>query len=769
MASSSSPSSDNTYRRLFVHQWFQETAEDFPASTAIDYLSRRITYSELEESSRRVASALIKAGAVKGDLVAIMTEDRVAAITAILGTLRSGCAFAPMPLAPAERLETMLSLVEPSWIITESRLAEQCRETRDRAGLTSHILNIDDLPSAGNLPLIDSDPNDLCYIFFTSGSTGQPKAIAGRLRSIDHFIRWEIKTLQLQPGTRVSQFIAPTFDAVLRDIFVPLCSGGSICIPPGPEVLFDGERLMSWIEDQDINLIHCVPSLFRSLFDHLTGADRLSSLRYVLLAGEAMLPSDVTRWCGIFGSRIQLVNLYGPSETTMTKFVYFVKPDDRNRSFIPIGKPMDGARALLLDERNRPCLPGVMGEIYIRTPFRSLGYYKRPDLTSQVFSQNPFTNDPDDLIYKTGDFGRLLEDGNFEFCGRRDNQVKLRGHRIELGEIETALNTHSAVAQCAVILRDDALVAYIVASRDSQPSASELRAHLQSRLPDYMMPAYWLFLQRLPLTANGKLDHKALPAVETASRQAQSLSARTPAEEIMCGIWSQVLRRDDFSIEDNFFELGGHSLLATQVISRVRSVFGHELEPAAVLRAADGQGVGSGLAAGRAGRRGNESAANRGSQQEPAAASVVRAAAAVVHPPARAWQRGLQQQQGGAAFGGDRPGGAVRELPADREATRSAEDKIRGDGGRAGAGGSRGGGGGAAGRRPQPKRSGGAAGGGGIEGRSGASVRPGERAGAEAAACEDGRAGSLGVSDDTPHSVGRVVSRHPGARVQPGI
>src|SRR6185295_12101498 len=281
-----SVSTTNTDRRVFVHQWFEDTAERFRASPAIDYGSRRISYGELEESSRRVALALLEAGAVKGDVVAIIAEDRVAVIAAILGVLRACCAFAPMPLEPAARLESMLRIAKPHWILTESRLSRQCGEMRDRAGLGSTVLHLDDLPFAGVLPSLVSGPDDFCYIFFTSGSTGQPKPIAGRLRSIDHFIRWEIDTLQLHQATRVSQLTAPTFDAVLRDIFVPLCSGGSVCIPPGPEVLLDGERLMSWIEESGINLIHCVPSLFRAMFNHLTSGTRLASLRYVLLAGD---------------------------------------------------------------------------------------------------------------------------------------------------------------------------------------------------------------------------------------------------------------------------------------------------------------------------------------------------------------------------------------------------------------------------------------------------------------------------------------------------
>ncbi|HTF70563.1 MAG TPA: condensation domain-containing protein, partial [Edaphobacter sp.] len=410
------------------------------------------------------------------------------------------------------------------------------------------------------------------------GSTGFPKAIAGRLRGIDHFVSWEIKTFGLTLGTRVSQLISPMFDAVLRDIFAPLCAGGTICLPPHQKTIMGGFDLGRWLVEQKINLVHIVPSMFRMMMDQHDPDIRFDSLEYVLMSGERVLPADVKKWYSL-GSAARLVNLYGPSETTMTKFVYFINSDDQFRRTVPIGKPIDGAKAIVVDNSQFACPNGTVGEIYIRTPYRSLGYYRQPELTDSVFVPNPFSKDSGDIVYKTGDLARILEDGNFEFVGRKDDQVKVRGVRIELGEIETALAACESVAQAVVADHVDAkgnkfLCAYIIARRDA--SAGEIRKQLRTTLPEYMMPNSYKLLNEFPLTLTGKIDRGALPKPDVMSVR-EYLAPRTPIEEVLARIWASVLGVERIGIRENFFECGGHSLSATQLSVRVRKVFQTEV------------------------------------------------------------------------------------------------------------------------------------------------------------------------------------------------
>ena len=581
-----------------VVRMFERCAAEYADRTAISYLDRWISYDELESRADQLAGYLKASGAPRGALVAILCADPVMAITSILGILKAGCAFVPLDTTtPEKRLAPMVALTEPEWFIVEpdfvqlainltgvydSEIKLVCTEAIDLpevddrkitflTGLAEH--------ADKRRPNIESDPDDLCYVYFTSGSTGAPKAIAGRLKGIDHFIRWEIETLGVNEHTRISQLLAHSFDGSLRDIFVSLCSGGTICVPPDKEVLLDIRRLINWIDSERINIIHCVPSLFRAIVNEELRPELFPALQYVLMAGEALLPSDVRRWIDVFGERVQLINLYGTSETTMAKFIYFVKRSDTERRFISIGRPMEGAAVLLVDAKGRPCPQGTIGEIYIRTPYRSLGYYNQPELTAKAFIPNPFSDDLNDIVYKTGDLGRAREDGNYEYLGRQDQQVKIRGVRVELEEIEDLLRGHESVKDIAVIDRHDGsnftyLCAYVVFSNGNDPA--ELRDYAAARLQDYMVPSAFVVMDELPRTISGKVDRRALPAVKQREKGKPD-PARTPLEELLCGIWGEVLGLSEIGRQDNFFELGGHSLSATRVMSRVRAVTGQAL------------------------------------------------------------------------------------------------------------------------------------------------------------------------------------------------
>jgi amino acid adenylation domain-containing protein len=584
-----------------IQTLLSETAERFAANVAVDWNGRLVSYRELERNSNRVANHLLAAGFGRGAIVAVLVEDRIKLIEAIVGILKAGCAFAPLGAAePDGRLRAMVELTRPALYLVESSLLEKLSAF---APASARVLALDgghgsDLegpgglevsrlsdPTDGGRPIYQAGPDDVCYIYFTSGSTGTPKAIAGRFKSLLHFVQWEIGELEVTHQSKVTQLANPTFDAYLRDVFVPLCSGGAVCIPENKSVALEPARLIEWLEEKEITLMHCVPAVFRLMTREKLDPARLPALKRIMMAGEKLYPAEISRWMDVFGDRIRLINLYGATENTMAKFRHVITEADARRGTIPIGKPIPGARAILLDESKNICDPGAVGEIYIRTPYLTLGYYNQPELTREVFIPNPFGpnpsgSGPNDIIYKTGDYGRMLPDGNFELIGRKDHQVKIRGQRVELTEIEHFLKQHQAVHDCVATVWGDnpddlRLAAYVVFRPGGAAQASELRSSLQSRLPEHQIPATFTFLDSLPLTPNGKVDRKALPLPEPQQRrpEAEYVAPTNEVERRLAEIWGEVLRVERVGIHDNFFQLGGHSLLATQVMSRVKEAF----------------------------------------------------------------------------------------------------------------------------------------------------------------------------------------------------
>src|SRR5262245_46404372 len=555
-------------------EWFEQQVCKRGGDVAIRNGQQEILYADLDRRTAAVGLEIGRRGLRRGSLVGILAEDRVWLAISILGILKAGCGFVPLDARlPDERLRVMLEECEPALILVERFLQGRLEEAAGRR----RMLCLEDCPDRGESAQSESGRwggDDLCYIYFTSGSTGRPKGIAGRMKGIDHFIRWEIRRLGLEPGVRVSQLTRAGFDAYLRDLFVPLCVGGTMCIPE-EDVIADGGRLLQWLERERVQVLHCVPTVLRQLLQE-SAAGALPDLRHALAAGEALLPADVRQWDRVMGDRAQLINLYGASETTMAKFAYVVRPEDQHSQRVPIGKPIEGAAALVMDEDGRACPTGATGEIHIRTPYRSLGYYGRPELTAEVFVPNPFTKDPEDLIHKTGDLGRVLKNGDFEYLGRRDKQVKIFGNRVELGEIENALAEQPGVRQAAVIVREGEsgeprLIGYVT----GEVKGMRLREAIRSRLPGYMVPSAVVELAQMPLTVNGKVDQSRLPEPE--GGQGGREAPRTAVEEILAGMWCEVLKRERVGMEEDFFETGGHSLSATQLMSRIRKALGVEM------------------------------------------------------------------------------------------------------------------------------------------------------------------------------------------------
>ncbi|MCP4220158.1 MAG: amino acid adenylation domain-containing protein, partial [bacterium] len=398
-------------KRLPIQKRLVDALKKHGEKIAVEYGEERLTYTRLDEKSLQVARRILGTHIKPGTFIGVYLAHRSDFISVIIGVLRASCLFVPLdPVLPMKRIAEMLKTTDTDVLIADEdnlgRLRKQDTVLADKLD----ILPVEELLSAGQKekedadgPLPAYDPEGKIYIYFTSGTTGTPRAIVGKNKSLAHFVDWEIETFQIGEGTRFSQFTTIGFDALLRDVFVPLCAGGTVCIPHNPDVKMNGDTLIEWIDATGIEVIHCVPSLFRVFNTPELQAGRFPHLKNILLSGEKINPTELENWYRAFGERIQLVNFYGPTETTMIKTFYFIRESDARRERIPVGTPMKGARVVLLDKDMEICGKGMMGEIYIRTPYMTHGYYNDDAANRERFIPNPFSGKADDLFYKTGD------------------------------------------------------------------------------------------------------------------------------------------------------------------------------------------------------------------------------------------------------------------------------------------------------------------------------------------------------------------------------
>jgi amino acid adenylation domain-containing protein len=548
------------------------------------------TYAELARRAHQLAQMLVRSGVEKGTVVAVSGTRSFGLLASMVGVIWSGGVLLNLDRSlPASQQQLMLRESKASCVLYAGAPSQAQDWLRgqlpliyvepesggavDPAG-TAAPQEATDLPEV--------TPNDPAYLFFTSGSTGVPKGVLGSHKGLSHFLKWQRQTFGIGPQDRCAQLTGLSFDVVLRDIFTPLTGGATLCIPD-EGALLDPASLLPWMERERISVIHTVPSLAQVWLKGTPPGISLRTLRWVFMAGEPLSEKLVRKWRQAFPDSGEIINLYGPTETTLAK-CYFQVPGEPLPGVQPVGWPMSETQALVLAENNRLCGIGEPGQIVIRTPFRSLGYVNASQENRRRFVKNPYRDDDQDVIYYTGDRGRYRPDGSLDILGRVDHQVKLRGVRIELGGIETVLGEHPAVWQTVVLLREDSpgekrLVAYVVVKPDQDPKSADLRQFLKQKLPDPMVPSAFVFLETLPLTANGKVNRRALPAPDRARPDLEPtfVTPRTPVEEVLAGIWAEILDVHPVGIHDDFFELGGHSLLATQVISSVRDTLLVEL------------------------------------------------------------------------------------------------------------------------------------------------------------------------------------------------
>ncbi|HEX8274758.1 MAG TPA: amino acid adenylation domain-containing protein [Longimicrobiaceae bacterium] len=590
-----------------AHELFAAQAARTPDAVAVVHGAETLTYAELDRRADRVAALLLARGAGPESRVAVCMERAPEMLAAILGTLRAGAAFVPMdPANPRERLAHVLADSGAAVLLTQRRLvpalpaegievvavdSDGSEEYEVRS--TPQTVELGDAAAVAGCSLFPV-PCSLssAYVIYTSGSTGAPKGVVVEHRSLVNHAAAAAAEYGIGPADRVLQFASPAFDASLEEIFPALAAGAALVLR-GEEWLRGVPEFLERCAAHGVTVLDLPTAFWHEMAAELErGAARLPEcVRLVVIGGERALPERVAAWHAAVGGRVRLVNSYGPTEATVVATLTDVAAPDAAAPTAPvsIGRPVANARAYLLDGAMRPVPLGARGELYLGGAGVARGYLGRPDLTAERFLPDPFGMEPGGRLFRTGDLARFRRDGELEYLGRTDQQVKVRGFRVEPGEVEAALARLPGVRDAAVAAREDEagavrLVAYVVPEVEGAPGADELRAGIRAVLPEYMVPSGWVLLDRLPLTPGGKLDRRALPA-PAAAPAAGHVPPRTATEAALAGVFADVLRAGRVGAADDFFALGGHSLLATRVVARVRDALGVELPLRALFEA----------------------------------------------------------------------------------------------------------------------------------------------------------------------------------------
>jgi amino acid adenylation domain-containing protein len=579
---------------LCIHQLFETQVELTPEAIAVVFEDKQLTYRELNYRANQLAHYLRTLAVGPEVLVGLCVERSLEMVVGLLGILKAGGAYVPLdPAYPKERLALMLSDSQVPVLLTQEQLLPRLPEHQ------AHVVRLDTdwgviSQHSQENPVSGVTPENLTYLIYTSGSTGKPKGVMIQHQSLVSFTQTAVVEYGLSQRDRVLQFASISFDAAAEEIYPCLTSGGTLVLRTD-EMLSSVPTFLQKSRDWELTVWDLPTAYWHQVTYELATQDLLlpESLRLVIIGGERALPERIGMWQKIVGDRAkreghqahhpQLVNTYGPTEATVVATMYKLPgstPTDTTLPEVPIGRPLRHVQTYVLDRYRQPVPIGVPGELHIGGAGLARGYLNRPELAHKQFIPNPFSDNPNARLYKTGDLVRYLPDGNIEFLGRIDHQVKIRGFRIELGEIEAVLSQHPEVRETLVMAREDVpgdkrLVAYLVRNQKSTPTTSELRRFLKEKLPDYMMPSVFVLLDAMPLTPSGKIDRRSLPAPDHTKREVEEtfVAPRTSAEETLAGIWSEVLGLEKVGVHDNFFELGGHSLLATQLTARASKAF----------------------------------------------------------------------------------------------------------------------------------------------------------------------------------------------------
>ena len=533
-----------------IHQLFEQQVVKTPEAIALVFENQSLTYQQLNNRANQLAHYLISLGVKPETLVGICLERSLEMIVGLLGILKAGGAYVPLdPNYPAERLKYMLEDANVEILLSQPNITIET---------SAQIIYFDEFSQESiENPDVKVNPENLAYVIYTSGSTGKPKGVMIEQRNTVAFIEWARSYFTSGQLNKVLASTSLGFDLSIFEIFVTLCCAGQVILV---------ENAISLNENHQPYLINTVPSAIKTLLEMQAIP---KSVKIISLAGEP-LPALLVQKLYQVDHIEQVFNLYGPSEDTTYSSVALMSRDSTKK--VVIGRPISNSQIYILDFNLQPVLIGVAGELFIGGDGLARGYLNRPELTQEKFIINPFG---EGRLYKTGDLGRYLPDGNIEYLGRIDNQVKIRGFRIELGEIESLLNQHPQIEQTVVISTEDSsgdkkLIAYLVTIGQTI-SKNELRQYLKNKLPEFMVPSFFVILEQFPLTPNGKIDKKALPLPEV--ERANYKEPSNENEKTIAEIWAQILKLEKVGIDDNFFSIGGHSLLAVELFAQLQSSF----------------------------------------------------------------------------------------------------------------------------------------------------------------------------------------------------
>ncbi|HEY7387936.1 MAG TPA: amino acid adenylation domain-containing protein [Bryobacteraceae bacterium] len=564
---------------ICIHSAFEARAAKYGDAIAIRAAERHVTYRQLNEEANCLSDYLRRQGVEPQDRVGVAAERSADAVVAMLAVMKAGASYVPIdPAYPKQRIEFMLRDSGAKVLIAQYGLRVRLPEHAGRIIFIDR--DRDEIRAESRLDSrVPFDCHNPAYVIYTSGSTGNPKGVLGTHRASMNRFAWMWKAYPFGSSELCAQKTSLSFVDSICEIFGPLLQGVPILVIPD-ETVMDAGEFVRQIAAYRVTRMTVVPSQLAAILEACADLEiRLPDLRLCFTSGEALPYALHERFAGLLPHAV-LVNLYGSSEVA-ADVTCFDTARTPPRGIVPIGKPISNVCMFVLDEYLNPVPIGVPGVIYAGGDCLALGYLNRPELTAQRFIHNPFS--PGERLYKTGDLGRYDQDGNIEFLGRADNQVKIRGIRIELGEIEATLKAHESLREAAVVARNDGadqrLVAYLVPAAGQDLDLSGLRRYLKAQLPGYMTPSAFVILDSLPMTPNGKLDQRALPAPEVSGSQIEGsrVAPRNEIEVTLVGIWAELLRIDGIGVFDNFFELGGHSLLATQVSARIRKYMGVEV------------------------------------------------------------------------------------------------------------------------------------------------------------------------------------------------
>jgi amino acid adenylation domain-containing protein len=550
-----------------VHELFEAQVERTPDAIAVVFNGEQLTYRELNTRANQLAHRLLRLGVTPEALVGISLERSPEMVVALLAVLKAGGAYVPLdPAYPQERIAFMLSDARVVVLLTESSLLGQLPQfDGPRICLDTDWESIE-LESKANPPTAVTAEN-LAYVIYTSGSTGKPKGAMIEHRGLANYLNWCVDAYAVADGCGAPVHSSISFDLTVTSLFPPLLTGRTIfLLPEGIEAL-----AAALLERENYSLVKITPAHLRALAESLPADQLAGRVRALIIGGEALHFESLSFWRE-HAPETRLINEYGPTETVVGCSVYEVRAGDPFSEPVPIGQAIANTRLQVLNETLQPVEPGQTGELFIGGAGVARGYLNRDELTRERFV--PDTSSNHGRLYRSGDLVRERSDGQLEYLGRADDQIKVRGFRIELGEIETIIKRYPSITDCAVIALEERsgekhLAAFFVSHSEAENDKKHLREFLRSSLPEYMIPATFQSVEALPLTINGKIDRRALESL-TADRSepATFVPARTPAEETLTSIWSEVLKLNAVSVHDNFFDLGGDSILGTLILAR---------------------------------------------------------------------------------------------------------------------------------------------------------------------------------------------------------